>query len=166
VNEPTRHHFEPAGYIGLLRTPPARRGTIQVWTTAAGRRGDQAEHVAHLEDFYRADGDEPLAVENLLRQAEKSALQAIRAIDGESRPPTDAEVDEITSFVALQLTRSPGLRQEVERFASGVARLTMEMTTSSDEIWESTLRRLEAADPTFTREGVPSRESMAEFVRT
>jgi hypothetical protein len=166
ANEPGRHHYVPAGYIGLFADPPGRQGAINVWDNRRWKSWkSKPEHVAHLEDFYRIEGDEPLVVEKVLREVEGSAIRVIKALDREERKPTQPEVEALLDFVALQIIRGPGLRAEFERFVTDALRLTLEMRTRSEAAWETSMRDLEAADPSFKQEDAPSREDVLEMVR-
>ena len=169
MNEPKKHHFVPAGYIGFFADPPGRDGRIQVWDNVQRRSWpSKPSNVAHEVDYYRIEGDDPLAVEKMLAKIEGAAIAAIRVIDSKARTPTEEEIGEIVSFVAMQLVRGPELRNEVSRSTTDLGRLLMEVATHSDAAWESTLQRFEGEDPTFRRdrEGMPTREQMAAFARS
>jgi Protein of unknown function (DUF4238) len=166
VNEPKNHHFVAAGYIGFFADPPGRDGRIHVWDNLRWKSWrSKPNNVASEVDYYRIEGDDPLAVEQLLGHVEGAAIKAIRALDSEYRLPTDEELSAILSFVAVQSVRGPVLRNELSRVISDVTRMTAEIVTSRDEIWESTLKKMEENDPSFSREGKPTREAVTSLAK-
>ncbi|HEY4449542.1 MAG TPA: DUF4238 domain-containing protein, partial [Steroidobacteraceae bacterium] len=145
-NEPIRHHYVTARYIGLFATPRARDGRIYVQDHRRRREWiSKPERVAVVEDFYRVEGDAPLIIEQGLAEAEKPMVDAIEAVERAlPSPPSLEHADGVVSFVALQHVRGPEVRHEVERFLGDTLRMLLEVTTSRPERYATVIERLRA----------------------
>jgi Protein of unknown function (DUF4238) len=164
-NEPIRHHYVTARYIGLFATPRGRDGRIYVQDHRRRKEwSSKPEKVAVVEDFYRIDGDVPLIIEQGLAEAEKPMVDSIEAVErGLPSPPSLELADGVVSFVALQHVRGPEVRHEVERFIGDTLRMMLEVTMSTPERYATVIERLRAEGKIMGE--APSHEKMRDFAR-
>ena len=76
-------------------------------------------NTGHRRDFYRTSGREsdPLMIEEQLSKMEDNIAPIFKALDQESREPTEDELDVLIWFLAVQWVRVPAFRP----FIHGVA---------------------------------------------
>ena len=156
-----RHHYVPAGYIGFFAQPRGRNGRLYVWDNQRRKSWIATPNkVAWVEDLYRLKpGDPPHAAEEGLADVEKILIRAIAEIDAKPRsPPTLEQVSAITTFVALQFVRGPGLLEEFDRVSSKVLDNLLKVVTATPERYEAEIRRIMADKPEVKREELPTYE--------
>ena len=141
VAAPRAHHYVPQCWLAGFTQ--SGRKTGRLWVTDLANQKQWASsppNTGHERDFYRVSMEDPDAVEKIYGKVENDIAPILRQLDEERRSPTNAELDALLYFMAIQWGRVPAFRPTILRIADGIHRSEMAKALKSPEAWAEMLR--------------------------
>jgi hypothetical protein len=142
-SEPRAHHFVPQCWLSGFTESGQKNGRL--WVTDLKRQKQWPSspiNAGHRRDFYRlsASDVDPIVVEKAYSRLEDGIGPILRALDEDKRYPTDAELEALLTFIAIQWTRVPAFRPTVLAIADSIHRSFFAGALKSPEAWAKSLQ--------------------------
>lgn len=163
-----RHHFLPQCYLRGF-SQPRKRGKIHnvvVFDRNGKKFTANVLNIAVKHDFNRVDIQDhpPDIVERDLARFEDDLAPALRRISQAGNIGEQKDREILFNFIAHIAVRNPRHREKFRKFNEEIARAIMEISTATEERWQSQVRQLREAGYAGNDSSI-SYESMREFVR-
>ena len=141
-----RHHYVPAFCLGGFTDIGTKSGQLWVHDLVRGKQYPTSPEKVGLErDFNLLETSEidALSLEDAFEASETRAAPVISSIAESHDLPVGEDLERLLEFITLLAYRTPAVRNSIADSTAHLARLILDVASSSPERWQSFIARFE-----------------------
>ncbi len=140
-DEPRRHHYVAKMYLAGFTNTGTKSGKLWVADSNRGyHKKSLPDGIAHSRDFYRVDipDVDPFIIERELGNIEGDVAAVLKNVIANKCLPENKDLSLLLNFVALQMTKTPAMRETLAKPMIAVLERVMDlMLQSPDRFYSS-----------------------------